>query len=170
MTKTILFALLATGAALAVPQASGTAASSAPQTSKTKPAAAQPLTIPSRAVKQPDGSYRFVDQKGKAWIYQQTPFGVSRAPETSAAASSSSVQTPFGVSRRTPAETANAAVAAKLAVPEKTDARTTAVADGDMIRFERPTPFGKSTWKKSKSDLTPEEQRIWDREQAKRKQ
>jgi hypothetical protein len=40
--------------------------------------------------------------------------------------------------------------------------RTTAVAEGDSIRFEQATPFGKRTWVRKKTELNEDEQRIWD--------
>ena len=45
--------------------------------------------------------------------------------------------------------------------------KATAVATGDNIEFSRPSPFGITKWQKNKNDLTPDEQKIWSREQAK---
>ncbi len=120
-------------------------------------------TIPAGAVKTPEGSYRYTDSAGKAWIYRETPFGVSRvAADARPAAANGSVQTPFGVTKT---ETA----APKPATAVKADAteHITAVAKGDNIQFQKPTPFGMTSWLKNKSNLTPEEQQIWAREQAK---
>jgi len=123
-----------------------------------KPTRVAPLTIPASAVKQPDGNYRYVDAKGTPWIYRNTPFGVSRATEATVKA--------------------NAALAEEASPPAMTgakpaqdrDEKVAAVATGDTIQFARPTPFGVTRWSKNKTDLTPDEQKIWDREQAKRNQ
>ena len=40
--------------------------------------------------------------------------------------------------------------------------RTIAVEQGDSIRFEQATPFGKRTWVRKKTELSETEQRIWD--------
>ncbi len=121
-----------------------------------------PLVIPASAVKTPEGAYRYTDRQGKVWIYRETPFGISRVLEQPAtAAGSNSVQTPFG----------KTTIASTPAAPAKPagDAteHVTAMAKGDMIEFQKPTPFGMTSWQKKKSDLTADEQKIWAREQAK---
>jgi hypothetical protein len=42
--------------------------------------------------------------------------------------------------------------------------------EGDVIRFERPGPFGVSQWKTRKSDLNEHERAVWAREQPQPKQ
>lgn len=54
----------------------------------------------------------------------------------------------------------------KAAAPGSEDAAVKATADGDVIRFERPTPFGMFRWQKKKSDLNEMEQAVWQRESA----
>jgi hypothetical protein len=124
-----------------------------------KPTPVAPLAIPASAVKQPDGNYRYVDEKGTAWIYRNTPFGVSRATEAAVKANAAMAQ---AASATAPSGSAKPA--------QDRDEKVTAVANGDTIQFARPTPFGVTRWSKNKSDLTPDEQKIWDREQAKRNQ
>ena len=60
-------------------------------------------------------------------------------------------KTPFGVVRTADSQQA---------------ATTTAIEDGDTIRFERPTPFGVDKWQKKKSELTAAERAIWESQQA----
>ena len=121
------------------------AAQTAPQAQTAKPApapAAKPaaksatLTIPTGAVQVSPGLYRWSDKDGKAWMYRRTPFGVSRWEAHSEAAN-------------------------QKAIVEQ----TTAVEQGDSVRFERVTPFGKRTWVKKKTDLDEAEQKIWARRQ-----
>lgn len=137
-----------------------------PKSKKTK-APTQPLTIPKTAVDQGDGSFRYVDPKGTAWIYSQTPFGVSRALE-SAVSGPPTGKTPFGQSKSQAAAVA-AVTAAQTSnhSSDDPDAKVTAVAKGDTIEFSRPTPFGVTKWQKKKNDLTPDEQKIWERVQPK---
>ncbi len=137
---------------------SAAAQTTTPKVAK-KPAPVAPLTIPASAVKQPDGNYRYVDAKGTAWIYRNTPFGVSRATEATVKANAAMAQT---------ASPTDAMGSTKPA--QDRDEKVTAVASGDTIQFARPTPFGVTRWSKNKTDLTPDEQKIWDREQAKRNQ
>ena len=98
-----------------------------------KTATAQVLTIPKDAVQRPDGTYGYTDKKGKKWIYTNTPFGVSRFEDTGAT---------------TPA-----------AGP---DLATKAIDKGEVVRFERPSPFGTMSWEKKKSELNDGERQVFD--------
>jgi hypothetical protein len=97
-----------------------------------------PITIPASAVKADDGSYHYTDKDGKKWIYRKTPFGIARMEDK-------------------PAEIK----------PADADAAIKATEDGEVIKFERPGPFGAYKWERKKSELTESEQAIWKREQAK---
>jgi hypothetical protein len=130
--------------------ASSTVTPSVKKKARPAPHPVEPLKIPSGAVKTAEGNYRFIDPQGKVWLYRETPFGVSRALETPALAASASPAP--GAPAKDPNE------------------HVTAVADGDTIRFQKPSPFGVTSWQKNKADLTPEEQKVWEREQAKRNQ
>ncbi len=165
--KTIALTLLAAALGLAqsqssTPPATAPAAKPAPKdTAKAAAAAqkssaqnkkrAQPVPPPSAAAQSqtqsiPAGAklvepnlYRYTDSNGKTWNYRQTPFGVSKWEETSQPA--------------------------PLPTPKSNQATTEAKTDpvvvtdlGDSYRFERKTPFGKSTWVRKKSELTDEEQ------------
>ncbi len=167
MHKAICVLFLSAGTMLVSAQTTSTTpvpAAAKPKT-KSKPAVSTAvLKIPAGAVKTEDGSYRWTDAHGKVWLYRDTPFGVSRLAEASANVPPGYVATPFGVTKKA-ADTAPAAPV----VSGDPNEHVTAVAHGDMIRFEKPNPFGSTAWEKKATDLTPDEQKIWDREQAKRK-
>ena len=105
-----------------------------------KPAAkpVDPLAVPAGAKELEPGRYRLVDAKGQAWLYQRTPFGLIKMPET-----------------KEPAH----------AEPTPTD--WTVKEESDSVTFERPNPFGgKSAWTKKKTDLTDVETAVWKRSQG----
>jgi|SRR5580698_7167013 hypothetical protein len=60
-------------------------------------------------------------------------------------------KTPFGIDR-SPASDAAVSVPSATKVIDK----------GDTVRFERPSPFGTESWEKKKSELTNEEQHLFD--------
>ena len=162
--KMVLTMALAAGATFAQSTAAPAPAAKSKKTAK----AAAPLTIPPTAVDQGNGSFRYVDAKGMAWLYQKTPFGISRSPETTPSGQGVG-QTPFGPSKSQGG--ANSAVAAPTVVKtgnvDDPNAKATAVAKGDMIEFTKPSPFGVTKWQKKKTDLTSDEQKIWARMQPK---
>jgi hypothetical protein len=170
MKKTICILLLSAAAVVASAQTTPAPTAQTTPKAKTKakpaPAASAPLKIPSDAVKTEDGSYRWTDPHGKVWLYRDTPFGVSRmAGQSGTNVPAGYMATPFGVTKKA---TTNEPVAP--VPPGDPNEHVTAVAHGGMIRFEKPNPFGATAWEKKATDLTPDEQKIWDREQAKRKQ
>ncbi len=97
------------------------------------------ITIPKDAVANPDGqSYTWTDKQGKKWVYAKTPFGVMKFPKTDEPADS-------GV-----------------------DISSTKTIDkGATVRFERPGPFGTISWEKKKTDMTPDEQKLFEAQNAK---
>ncbi len=109
-----------------------------PAAKQTKKASAV-TAIPKGAVETTPGFYRWTDKDGKVWTYRRTPFGVSRWP-------ADSVDT-----QQSAADKQNAVAG-----------RTTAVEEGDSIRFEQATPFGKRTWVRKKTELNETEQKVWD--------
>ena len=127
-------------------------AAAADQKSDKKPAAKTPtakaavIAIPADAVEIAPYTYRSIDAKGTAWIYRQTPFGVSRTEEKALSADE-----------------------AKKIQDSKDQViqATTAVEDGDSIHFVRNSPFGRTEWQKKKTDLNEIEQAVWNRELAK---
>jgi photosystem II stability/assembly factor-like uncharacterized protein len=114
----------------------------ATETKKATTTIAQPLTIPSDAVARPDGTYSYTDKSGKKWIYNKTPFGISKIQDVGEGAPDVFVTTP------------------KAQLIKTTDA-------GDTVKFERQTPFGVTKWEKKKSDLTDEERHIFESQQPK---
>jgi len=107
------------------------------ETPKKKTAPPAELTLPAGAKLVEPGTYTFTDAQGKKWIYRQTPFGLARAEDK-------------------PAEPAPAASLA-----------TTATEDGDIVRFERPGPFGVYRWQKKKSELDEDERSALERSRGK---
>lgn len=165
--KTVLLIALAAGSMFA--QTASTSANANPAPAKTKKTAkpvTAALTIPTTAVAQADGSFRYVDKKGTPWIYRQTPFGVSRSLESTVQGKTVG-QTPFGPSKSQTAAVAAVTTKASPKSVDDPDAKVTAVAKGDMIEFTRPTPFGVTKWEKKKVDLTADEQKVWSREEPK---
>jgi len=100
---------------------------------------AGPVVIPKEAKQIEPNTWRYTDSRGNTWIYRKTPFGVVRYPE--------------------PAPEAKA----EEPIPQG----MTAVEEGDSVRFERPTPFGKHRWTRKKTELTDLERKVWERERQK---
>jgi hypothetical protein len=121
---------------------------SKPPSAKTSsPAKVQPLTIPPDAVKISANGYSYTDPQGKKWMYYKTPFGISRV-EDNPVSSSDAKKEQEDRARRIES--------------------TTAVEDGDTIRFEQPTPFGITRWQRKKGELNDIERAVWEREIEKR--
>ena len=120
----------------------------APKKAKPAPNKVQEITIPAGAVEVEPYTYRFTDAQGKKWIYRKTPFGISRAEEKAAADPK--------------VEDSKKEENARLIDS------TTAVEDGDAIRFERSGPFGVAKWQRKKTELNEVEHAVWDRELQKR--
>jgi hypothetical protein len=118
---------------------SAPAGSAAAKPAPAKKAAPKPqaITIPKDAKEVSPGTFRHVDAKGQAWIYQHTPFGLMRGPEP------------------------------KNPEPDPIPADWTAIEQGDSITFERPWPFGGTKrWTVKKAEMTETEQAVWQRLQA----
>ena len=96
------------------------------------------LKVPADATEVSPGLYHWTDGAGKGWMYRRTPFGVSRWADDSE-------------------DTKQKAIVEQ----------TTAVEQGDSIRFERSSPFGKRTWVRKKTELDETEQKIWAHQQEK---
>ena len=137
----ILMCICVLSGVLAAQDAAKTTPPSAAKQVTKAPAA---IVIPKDAVEIEPGFYRWTDRDGKVWKYRRTPFGVRRWAAEPADGQRSEPET------HTAAE--------KL---------TTAVEEGDSIRFEQSTPFGKKTWVRKKTDLDETERRIWELQQKK---
>lgn len=124
--------------------AAGAWAQSQNQPAQKKAAAPAPktVTIPKDAVPNPGGqSYTWTDKDGKKWVYTKTPFGVMKSPKADDAAG-----------------------------PGLDTTLTKAIDKGDSVRFERRTPFGTSAWEKKKTELTADEQKLFDAQNPKTEQ
>jgi hypothetical protein len=113
----------------------------ADQNEQKKAAAPAPktITIPKDAVANPDGrSYTWTDNQGKKWIYTNTPFGVMKFEKADEPADS-----------------------------DVNMSSTKTIDKGDTVRFERPGPFGTISWEKKKADMTADEQKLFDAQNAK---
>ncbi|HNY41494.1 MAG TPA: hypothetical protein PKJ41_13930 [Bryobacteraceae bacterium] len=96
----------------------------------------QPAGLPEGAEPAGDRTWRYKDKAGKTWIYVRTPFGFSKAEE------------------KTPGTEIEPAVnKEKVAAP----AFRIVSVKGDVVAFERDSPFGKSKWTKKKSELAADE-------------
>jgi hypothetical protein len=146
MKNSLLVCLLVFSTALTAQTNSKKTTAPAPRTASAEP------KIPAGAVKSADGSYKYTDKNGKTWTYRETPFGVSKSEDKTVDATA----TPFGKSKEP-------TVAPQPAASKPGDiANTKAFDEGDTIRFERPSPFGTSVWRKKKSELDATDQKILD--------
>lgn len=121
-------------------KAPATKSTAAPKATAAKKAAPKqgPITIPKDAKEISPGAYRWVDPKGVAWTYTQTPFGIMRAIEK---------PDPIDYSDKT--------------------ANWTVTDQGDSVAFERPYPFGGAMkWTRKKTELNEAETAAWQRSQA----
>jgi len=98
------------------------------------------ITLPSEAVEIEPYTYRYTDNQGKKWIYRKTPFGMVRSED-----------------RPVSAQDVQKAQDQTARLVES----TTAVEDGDSVRFERVLPFGKTQWTRKKSELNEMERAVW---------
>jgi hypothetical protein len=127
-------------AGLALAQNKNTAARTAP-VEPSKPAAG-PVTIPKDAVEIETGLFQAKDDMGKVWHYTRTPFGVRRfEPQVQA---------------DTTAEDA-----ARLIVAGE---------EKGVVRFQRKTPFGLTSWSRKKDQLNAAEKMALERVALTRKE
>ena len=102
-----------------------------PQAKKSEPKVrdgSKPIQIPAGATQSSDGDYHYTDAQGKKWIYRKTPFGVAKLED----------KPDDQQGKPTPAQAA---------------AGIKATEAGDVVKFERPGPFGVWKWEKKKSEL-----------------
>ena len=112
------------------------------------------VKIPAGATKTEDGSYKFTDDKGKKWIFRETPFGVAKSEDKALDATI----TPFG---KVPLKEPPAVPIVRGKDP------AVAFDEGDSYRFERTTPFGVTTWRKKKTELDATERNILEQQKSK---
>lgn len=113
------------------------------------------VSVPKGAVEIEPGVYKHTNAAGKTVIFRKTPFGIVKSTEGAAKAdtaapaagnsgSAASAASPFGE------------------VKQNTTAQDVKVVErGEVLEFERPSPFGSYKWKSNKNDLTAEEREVW---------
>lgn len=121
--------------ALCAATAFGQQAKTAPKSTVRRAPAAAGTELPAGAEKIQEGVYKAKDAKGKTWIYSRTPFGWTRTDEAAAKQAAQASEAP--------------------------QVRVVSV-EGDKVKFERDTPFGKSVWTKSVNDLAGEEKTAYE--------
>ena len=118
--------------------------------------AAAETTIPKTAVEVEPGVYKQTETSGKTYTFRKTPFGVVKsldgektakpAAEPAPVAKPASTPTPFGDVK---------------AAPQTENVKVTE--HGDVLEFERASPFGSYKWKVKKSELKSSEREAWER-------
>jgi hypothetical protein len=118
--------------------------------------------VPKGATQIEPGVYKYTESDGKTHIFRKTPFGMVK-----------SVEKPEKPAESTEAPKAEAPKAATTPTPfgeVKSTAQTDnlkVVERGDVLEFEKPSPFGSYRWKRNKSELTPDERAAWERTRSK---
>jgi hypothetical protein len=115
------------------------------------------VSIPKGATEIEPGVYKHTDAAGKTFIFRKTPFGVVKSPEQGAtqdkapapqpSTKSGTTASPFGDVNNKPSGSQDVKV----------------VERGDVLEFERPSPFGSYKWKAKKAELTADERDAWTR-------
>ncbi len=95
-------------------------------------APAQTLTIPKGAVESGPYTWKHTDAAGRKWIYQRTPFGVTRVEDMPEPA--------------------------RAEPPQDRTKSWKVTEDADQVTFENQSPFGPQRWSKKKSELNEIEQ------------
>ena len=142
-----IFVTLTMGLAAEIMAADKPAAKKVKPAPAAAPAQATEITIPAGAVEVEPYIYRYTDTAGKSWIYRKSPFGVMRLEDKPLSAN-----------------------AAEKQQDERTRLieSTSAIEEGDAIRFERAWPFGRTQWQRKKTELNEIESVVWNRELQKR--
>lgn len=132
---------------VALPQ---TAKKTAPPAASAKAKPTLPEGVPAGAEEYQAFHWRWVDKKGVAWIYHQTPFGVVRDQEN---ADDRAVIAAARAKTTTPA------------IPDSAPGDVDITDKGDSLEFARATPFGKTIWTVKKTELSAEESQLWQKAQ-----
>lgn len=112
--------------------------------------AAAETKVPKEATLVEPGVYKHTDTTGKTFLYRKTPFGIVKSAEQKAEQKAepkteAATATPFG----------------PLKASKQPD-RLKVVDRGDLLEFERPSPFGSYKWKRKKTELTEAEREAWE--------
>ncbi|MCP5120168.1 MAG: hypothetical protein GY953_55940 [bacterium] len=106
------------------------------------------LKLPADAEKIDSFTHRHTDANGKTWIYRTTPFGLVRYEDEDSKA------------------------AGKTSKPKSSSASSSLIQafdEGDSVRFEKLSPFGKHRWVRKKTELNDEERAAYERALNKKK-
>ena len=106
----------------------------APESKPAPDGAETVLKMPDDVVEVRPDIYRRVDEKGKAWIYRRTPFGIQR-----------SVETEF----------------MKNLLADPPDKQIVKELPDGTLEFSKQTPWGIGKYIRKKEDLTPDEMKVW---------
>ena len=121
------------------------------------------VAVPPGATQIDANTYQHTDAKGVKWIYKKTPWGVAKIEDKPGAkieSDGTSKPTPWGVAK---IDDKPAAGRIESGTSKPKGPAIAVFEEGEMLRFERPGPFGMYKWKKKKDDLTEEERDAWDR-------
>ncbi len=142
MTRNLIILAVGLGLSLSADEKGQPAKKPAAENAAAPKTSPGPLKLPADAVLTAPETWRYKDKQGKEWTYRLTPFGLTRFEEKAGPAASAGGESPK---------------------PPADSLETSAVEDGDTIRFERPGPFGIYRWERKKSDLNEWEQSVWNR-------
>ena len=126
-------------------------------------AALADVSVPKGATEIQPGVYKHTDASGKTFIFRKTPFGIVKSPEGADKAENSNaaaIDTPHVTSK--PSAGATASPFGDVNKPAKSQ-DVKVVDRGEVLEFERPSPFGSYKWKAKKTELTVEEREAWAR-------
>ena len=117
-------------------------------------------SVPKGATEIEPGVYKHTDAAGKTFIFRKTPFGVVKSAEQPATNEKQSTppETPRPVAKS--ATDTTSSPFGGVNKPAKSQ-EVKVVDRGEMLEFERPSPFGSYKWKAKKTELTAEERDAW---------
>lgn len=118
--------------------------------------AAAETVIPKTAVEVEPGVYKQTEASGKTYTYRKTPFGVVKSLDEAKSAKPSGGEAPVAKPTSTPTPFGDV-----KATPQTETVKVTE--RGDVLEFERPSPFGSYKWKAKKSELKDSEREAWER-------
>lgn len=121
--------------------------------------AAAETSIPKTAVEVEPGVYKQTEASGKTYIFRKTPFGVVKSLESSKASKPAADAAPAAK------PVATATPFGEVKTPSKTE-QIKVTEHGDVLEFERASPFGSYKWKAKKSELKDSEREAWERSKS----
>lgn len=116
--------------------------------------------IPKDATQTSPGVYKQTSSDGKTYIFRKTPFGVVKSLEKPEASAPKTEEPAAATPKPGPTPTPFGDV--KTSAPVQ---HLKIVDRGDVLEFERPSPFGSYKWKRKKDELNQVERDAWERTQ-----